>query len=140
MTHVTVFLVGVGCTALASFCAVAYLTPSLRHILIDLCGTIERADFWTAFFNLSFILMPLIFALHHIPESNPAVPLVYQLSGQVEWALIGLVATVLVVGFVISQFIPRSGGIDTAGQRKLSEAAINDAKPSTDTSGTSCAS
>ena len=39
MTNVTVFLIAVGSTALASFCAVAYLTPALRQILIDLVNS-----------------------------------------------------------------------------------------------------
>ena len=120
MTNVTVFLVGVGSTALAAFCAVAYLTPSLRQILMDLCGTAERANFWTAFSNLSLILTPLIFAMHKIPEVNSQTPLVFQLGVQIEWALIGLVASVLVVGFVISRFIPRPHGVPVVpptGQR-----------------------
>jgi hypothetical protein len=107
----TVFRVGVGSTAAVSCCAVAYLTPSLRKILIDLCGTAERANFWTAFSNLSLILTPLIFALHQLPEGDPKTPLVLQLGAQIEWALIGLVANVLVVGFVISRFIPRPADI-----------------------------
>lgn len=119
MTNVTVFLVGVGSTALASFCAVAYLTPSLRQILIDLCGTTVRANFWTAFSNLSLILTPLIFAMHRIPEGDPQTPLVLQLGAQIEWALIGLVATVLMVGLVISRFIPRPRGIPVAPPNEL---------------------
>jgi len=114
MTNVTVFLVGVASTALASFCAVAYLTPSLRKILIDLCGTVERANFWTAFSNLALILTPLIFAMHKVPNGNPSIPPVLQLSAQIEWALIGLVATVFMVGLVISRFIPRPRGIPAA--------------------------
>ena len=70
MTNTTVFLVGVGSTALTSFCAVAYLTPSLRKILLDLCGTVDRANFWTAFSNLALILTPLIFAMHQVPPST----------------------------------------------------------------------
>jgi hypothetical protein len=110
MTNVTVFLVGVASTALASFCAAAYLTPSLRKILIDLCGNADRADFWTAFSNLSLILTPVIFALHQTPDVNPEIPGVLQLSAQIEWALFGLVATVLAVGFVVSRFISRPVG------------------------------
>ena len=117
MTNVTVFLVGVGGTALASFSAVAYLTPSLRKILNDLCGTSERANFLTAFSNLSLILTPLIFAMHQLPEGNPQTPLVFQIGAQIEWALIGLVATVLVVGIVISRFIPRPARNPAAAER-----------------------
>ena len=98
MTNTTVFLVGVGSTALTSFCAVAYLTPSLRKILLDLCGTVDRANFWTAFSNLALILTPLIFAMHQVPAVDAQMSPVLQLGTQIGWALIGLVATVMVVG------------------------------------------
>ncbi len=107
MTRITVFLIAVGCTALASFAAVTYLTPSLRAILKDLCGTPERANFWTAFSNLALIFTPLIFAMHATPDASVQTPAVLQIAGQFEGACIGLVSTVLVVGFVISRFIPR---------------------------------
>jgi hypothetical protein len=134
MTNVTVFLVGVGSTGLAALCAVTYLTPSLRKVLTELCGTAERANFWTAFSNLALILMPLVFALHQIPESNPEIPLVFQLGRQLEWALGGLVVTVLLVGLVISRFIPRPRGISVAaGLPKPTPGAIGEAKPHANT-------
>lgn len=107
MTSVTVFLVGVAGTGLAAFTAVAYLTPSLRAVLKDLCGTMERANFWTAFSNLALILTPLIFAMHEAPDLSAQAPAVLQLAAQAQAALIGLVSTILVVGFVVSRFIPR---------------------------------
>ncbi len=107
MTSITVFLVGVAGTALVSFGAVAYLTPSLRAVLKDLCGTAERANFWTAFSNLTLIFTPLIFAMHATPDASGQSAPVLQLAAQAEGAFIGLVCTVLVVGFVISRFIPR---------------------------------
>jgi len=53
MTPVTVFLVGILITAATSAAVVWYLKPSLQGILIDLCGTPERAAFWTAFSNVT---------------------------------------------------------------------------------------
>jgi len=129
MNSVTVFLAGVATTALVSFSAVAYLAPALRHILIDLCGTTERANFWTAFSNLSLVLTPLIFAMHQIPEDSSHAPLVLQLSAQLEWALIGLVASVLVVGLVISRFIPPSRGVPEVTSQVYRTPHAGDAKP-----------
>jgi membrane protease YdiL (CAAX protease family) len=130
MTSVTFFLVGVGVTLLASFCAVSYLKPFLKQILTELCGTPDRANFWAAFSDLTLILMPLIFALHSRSAGEPQTPLVIQLGAQIEWALIGLVATVLLLGFVISRFIPRpgqtlvspAGGQEYRGARRLGDA------------------
>ena len=71
MNRVTIFLIGVGTTVAVSVLAVGYLKSSLTKILIDLCGTQERATFWTAFSNVTLILVPLIFALHYRPEIGP---------------------------------------------------------------------
>ncbi|HLW78371.1 MAG TPA: hypothetical protein VKU44_02130 [Terriglobia bacterium] len=102
-----IFLASAGTTAILSFLAVAYLKPHLKRILIDLCGTEERASFWTAFSNVALVLMPLIFAMHYRPGAGPETSPVLEMGTQLEWALIGLVASVLVLGFVVSMFIPR---------------------------------
>ena len=107
MNRVTIFLIGVGTTVAVSVLAVGYLKSSLTKILIDLCGTQERATFWTAFSNVTLILVPLIFALHYRPEIGPETSLVFEMGSQVEYALIGLVCSVLVLGIVLSIFIPR---------------------------------
>ena len=107
MNRATIFLAGVGTTVAVSFLAVAYLKASLTRVLIDLCGTEERATFWTAFSNVTLVLVPLIFALHYRPETGPDTSLVFQMSSQLEYALIGLVCSVLILGIVLSIFIPR---------------------------------
>jgi hypothetical protein len=53
MSPVAVFLVGILITAVSSCAVVWYLKPSLQGILVDLCGTAERAAFWTAFSNVT---------------------------------------------------------------------------------------
>jgi hypothetical protein len=50
-----------------------------------------------------------------IPTGDPQTPLVLQLDDQIECALIGLVTTVMMLGFVISQFIPRPFRVHEAG-------------------------
>jgi hypothetical protein len=107
MSSVSLFLCGLGATVLASLLVVFYLHSHLRVILIDLCGTAERARFWTAFTNLAFLLVPSIFALNYDPEFGPRSP-VLQIAAQFKAALIGLVVTVMVVGIVLGSFISRS--------------------------------
>jgi hypothetical protein len=106
MNRVTIFVTGVGTTLMVSVLAVGYLKSSLTKILIDLCGTEERASFWTAFSNVTLILVPLIFALHYHPETGPETSLVFEMGSQLEYALIGLVCSVVVLGIVLSIFIP----------------------------------
>ena len=49
MSDATIFLAGVGLTATAATPVVWYLRPHLYGILVDLCGTTERARLWMAF-------------------------------------------------------------------------------------------
>ncbi len=107
MNESIVFATGVGATLVAALIVVAYLRQPMQGVLLDLCGTEERARFWMAFSNVTLILTPLIFAMHMRPDREEPAPPVDQLSLQVEGALIGLAAAVLVLGFVIGQFIPR---------------------------------
>ena len=107
MNRVAIFLTGVGTTVVVAGLAVGYLKSSLTKILIDLCGAEERASLWTAFSNVTLILVPLIFALHYRPESGPETSLVFEMGSQLEYALIGLVCSVVVLGIVLSIFIPR---------------------------------
>jgi hypothetical protein len=107
MNETTAFAAGAGATLAAALIVVAYLRRPLRAILTDLCGTGERARFWMAFSNVTLILTPLVFAMHMRPDREEKLLLVDQLGAQMEAALIGLVAAVLVLGFVIGQFIPR---------------------------------
>ena len=107
MSNVSLFVCGLGVTVFASLLVVFYLRSHLRAILIDLCGTAERARFWAAFTNVAFLLVPSIFALNYSPEFGPRSP-VLQIAAQCKAALIGLVVTVLVVGFVLGRFISRN--------------------------------
>ena len=106
MNEATLFLSGVGLTLAASFAVVLYLRPHLYAILVDLCATSERARFWTAFSNITLSLTPLIFAMQYRPSLGPGSSIVLEIGSQVKWALIGLVCSVVVLGIVISRFIP----------------------------------
>lgn len=106
MSEITVFLSGVGLTGIVCFSVVGYLSPHLQKILVDLCGTELRANFWMAFSNVTLVLVPVIFAMQYNPDVIEHKPMVVGLIHQFRWALIGLAGSVLCVGFVISRFIP----------------------------------
>lgn len=108
MTQVSVFVMGVGGTVVVGFIVVGYLKSTLRKILVDLWGAEDRANFWMAFSNVTLILTPTAVALGARPEAGQNIPLAFQIGAQMEWALIGLVASVITLGFVISLFIPRA--------------------------------
>ena len=70
MNTIFSFLIEVVLTLVISVLLVRYLRPYLRKVLIDLCGTEDRAQFWTAFSNILLIGMPIIFALNYRPEAK----------------------------------------------------------------------
>jgi hypothetical protein len=121
MTQVSVFVLGLGVTLVATCVVVAYLQGYLRAVLTDLCGTVERANFWTAYSNVTLLLTPLIFAMHYRPAATAMQPVAFELSAQIEAALAGLVFSIIVLGFVLKAFIPRtpsSGDLTAAGDRQ----------------------
>ena len=106
MDPVHSFLIGIGLTLVGSLAVVIYLRRHLRRILVDLCGTEPRADFWAAFSNITLVLVPLICALFKRPEGGTGSAVFFDVSAQLTWALIGLVVAVLILGFVIGRFVP----------------------------------
>ena len=84
-----------------------YVAKHLRSLLIQLCGTAERANFWLAFSNVSPVLVPLIFALDYKPEFGPDKPIVFEMAAQLKYVLIGFVATLAAVAVILLWFIPR---------------------------------
>ena len=107
MNSISSFLIGLGIVLIGAFAVVLYLRSHLRKILLDLCRTQERADFWAAFSNIVLILVPIIFALFPRPEGGSSTAVFFDISSQLKWGLIGLVGAVVVLGVVLSQFIPR---------------------------------
>jgi hypothetical protein len=108
MNPIVTFLLGVFIVLAGAIAAVIYLRPHLRSILRDLCGTEERADFWTAFSNIILVLTPVIFALSSRPQGENGTATFFDVSSQLQRGLIGLVGAVIVLGIALSQFIPKS--------------------------------
>ncbi|HEV2489290.1 MAG TPA: hypothetical protein VGT03_05755 [Candidatus Acidoferrales bacterium] len=117
MNEISIFLIGIGLTITITTAALWYLQPQLRAILTELCGTEERAHFWTSFSNVTLFLTPLICALRIQPTSGTAATLAYEMSNQISLALLGLVLAIGIVGIVIGRFIPLArAGASCPGQ------------------------
>jgi hypothetical protein len=108
MSPVIAFGTGLTVTMGVVFLALLYLRSPLQVILTDLCGTVERARFWTAFSNITLFLVPFALALNHQPTAGGTKSLVFEISDQIESAVIGLIISVMVLGMVLSRFILRS--------------------------------
>jgi hypothetical protein len=103
-----VFALGLSTTLLTAFAVVRYLSGPLRTQLRKLCGSDERAQFWAAFSNTAIVLTPAIFAMLDQPAPNSSTPPLLELTGQLKWGLLGLVGSVLMLGWILSRFIPRT--------------------------------
>ncbi len=107
MTVSLLFAAGLGCTAVLSVMVVLYLRQPLQALLIEVCGNAKRAEFWTVFSAVTVGLVPLIFALGYEPAVDSARPALLEVAGQLKWGLIGMLGSVLMLGWGISRYIPR---------------------------------
>jgi hypothetical protein len=108
MSPVIAFGTGLPVTVGVVFLALLYLRSPLQVILTDLCGTVERARFWTAFSNITLFLVPFALALDHQPTAGGTKSLVFEISDQIESAVIGLIISVMILGMVLSRYILRN--------------------------------
>jgi len=118
MNASVLFLCGLALTFAISISVVIYLKAPLRQILIELCGTAERAAFWTTFSGIVLTAVPVIFAMQVRPENSANVLAAFELADQLKWGLIGLVLSIAVLAWVVSRFIPR------AETKRASEPAV----------------
>ena len=89
------------------FLLVSYLRPSLCRVLVDLCGTDDRAEFWTAFTSVLLIALPTISALGYQPLSeslSDRYDALLQLSRQLSRNLMSLVVGLIGLGLIVSFF------------------------------------
>jgi uncharacterized membrane protein YhaH (DUF805 family) len=101
------FICGVSVTGFASLTVVVYLHKPLQKLLVEICGNERRAEFWTAFSAVTVGIVPVIFSLTCRPNLTPGTPALLEIADQLKWGLIGMVVSVLLLGWIIGRFIPR---------------------------------
>jgi len=106
-SNTLVFLGDLVLTLAASLGVVFYLRGHLRPLVIELCGSSARAEFWLALSYLNLILVPIIFALYSEPQVAPDKSVAFAMADQLKVALVGLVATLVVLGIVLMNFVRR---------------------------------
>ncbi len=109
------FVSEVALTLVISILLVRYLRPFLQRILIDLCGTEERAEFWTVFSNILLIGLPIIFALNYRPEAQSGQALFFEVASKLSGNLGGFLVAMIGIGSIVSFFAlvaPRSRKVE----------------------------
>lgn len=104
MNTILSFGIEVILTVVIAALLVGYLRPFLRRILVDLCGTQERAEFWTAFSNILLIGMPILFALNYRPQASNSEQLFFEVANKLSGNLGGLLVALIGIGFIVSFF------------------------------------
>lgn len=111
MNTILIFLAQIAVTVIACLLIAGYIRPFLKRVLVDLCGTEERAQFWTAFSNIMLVILPTIFGLGFAPEGLTFEASFFEVVNQIKWNLLGLVMSLVAIGAAVSFFAlvaPRS--------------------------------
>lgn len=85
-----------------------YLRSALRNLLLDLCGTPQRAEFWVRISTVLITAFPMLLALGFgysgVADASPALVLRTALI----MTAAGIVAGVAVMGWNIAKSIPKT--------------------------------
>lgn len=104
MHTIIAFAAEVLLTLIACSLIFKYLRPFLNRILIDLCGTEDRAKFWTAFSNVLLVGFPVLISLMYQPETNEIQELFFEITRRTSGNLITFMITLVGIGFIVSVF------------------------------------
>ena len=104
MNTILSFLTQVVLTLVISALIVKYLRPFLRKVLADLCGTEDRAQFWTAFSHVLLIGVPMIIALNYQPTARGTEELFFEVTGKLSGNLGGFLFALVGVGIIVTFF------------------------------------
>lgn len=104
MYAIVSFVIQIALTLTSAVLLSKYLQPFLRNILIDLCGTEDRARFWTAFSNILLIGLPVIFALNYRPGARTTEELFFDVAAKLSGNLGGFFVALIGIGLMVSFF------------------------------------
>ena len=104
MNSIITFLIEIFVTLGATLLITGYLRPHLKRILVDLCKTEERAQFWIVFSNILLIGLPSILALGYRPKAHGVEELFFEVIGRISGNLGGYLTALVGVGMAVSFF------------------------------------
>jgi hypothetical protein len=104
MNPIAIYLMEVVVTLAICLGLVRYLNPFLKRILVDLCATEDRAQFWTVFSNILLVGLPMVIALAYRPEANDVEGVFFDITRKLSGNLGGLLFALVGAGLMISFF------------------------------------
>ncbi|HEX3150854.1 MAG TPA: hypothetical protein VHR66_22440 [Gemmataceae bacterium] len=90
-------LMTLGITLALGVLAIAYLREPLRRVLLNICRDRDHARFWAGSADVLLLTVPLSFELLLIDLGPASDSGLFWILHQCKWALLGLVAAVIVV-------------------------------------------
>lgn len=85
-----------------SLVLISLLSPLLRDVLTDTCGTGKRADFWVMFTQLMLVISPLLVVVYFAPTTAiEQLNVAHELQQTLFRALLGNFIALSVIGQVI---------------------------------------
>ncbi len=84
----------------------AFLTRPLRRLLIDACGTVERANFWVVHSDVMIFLAPLVSTVVFGKSSELSTPTLPFYKAALGSALFGVFVALAAVGLQVARILP----------------------------------
>jgi hypothetical protein len=104
MNTILMFFIQLVLTFVVCFFLTAYLRPVFKRVLVDLCKTEARAQFWTTLSNILLITLPVVLAMGYQPLPLQAGRVFFDVAGQLRWNLLGYIAALIIIGGIVSFF------------------------------------
>lgn len=103
------FLIELTISISVGWIVIATLSKPLRNLLIDLCGTEDRADFWMTYSNIMLILAPLLANILFGVSGTVKMQDFYFYKTTFGCAIFGIFGALIFIGLQISKTIPAKG-------------------------------
>jgi len=107
MGNIYIYFSGIIITLVCCLVIIFFLRRKFYNILIELTGNQTRAEFWLFFSNVLLLLIPTVFAMFVFPDSSDLESIIFEITRQLKWGLIGLIITLIVLGFIMINFIKK---------------------------------
>jgi hypothetical protein len=104
MNGIWIYLLQLVVTAGICLVVMIYFRLYLKQILVDLCGTPERAQFWVVFSSILLVGVPIIFGMGYTPQDNAPEKLFFDAASQVRVNLFGFLLALIGIGGAVSFF------------------------------------
>jgi hypothetical protein len=114
------FLIEIAIALLTSGAAAAVLSSRLRGLLLDACGTVDRARFWVMYSGVMLFIAPLLAVIVFGQSGNLSAASLSFYKSAFGSALAGVFVALAVVGLQLAKVRPQP---DVSGGRATDAAA-----------------